>query len=303
MIEEQIVEPRVSIVADVRPDHRGYWRASTARLAANRAGVAAAAFIVLVALVAISAPLISRFVTHYDPSQQDLTEIFAPPTRQHWLGTDQLGRDTLTRLVWGARVSLGVAFLTVAIALALGTIVGLVAGYYRAWVDEVLMRFVDVLLAIPAIFLFIMLGMLLKPNAVMLAVIIASVSWVSVSRLVRAEVLSLRTRDFMLAARSLGASDARLMSRHLFPGVIPVMIVAASLSVGQIILIEAALDFLGLGIQLPTPSWGNMISAAQVYFLRASTLALFPGLTIFFTVLATNVAGNAIRDAFDPSLQ
>src|SRR5258708_30659143 len=137
------------------------------------------------------------------------------------MGTDQLGRDTLTRLVWGARVSLGVAFLTVAMALALGTVVGLVAGYYRGWIDEVLMRFVDVLLAIPAIFLFIMLGMLLKPNAVMLAVIIASVSWVSVSRLVRAEGLTLRSRDFMLAARAIGASDSPLMSRHLFPAVIP----------------------------------------------------------------------------------
>jgi peptide/nickel transport system permease protein len=206
-------------------------------------------------------------------------------------------------LIWGARVSLGVAFLTVAMSLTVGTAVGMIAGYYGGWLDDVLMRFVDMVLAIPAIFLFILMSMLFRPNPVTLAAIVASVGWGSVARLVRGEVLSVKQRDFILATRSIGARDTRLMLRHLLPNVLPVLIVAASLGVGQIILVEAALDFLGLGIQPPTPSWGNMLTNAQSYFFRSGWLVALPGATIFLTVLASNVFGNAVRDAFDPRLK
>ena len=195
------------------------------------------------------------------------------------------------------------AFLTVAMSLCVGTTVGMVAGYYGGWTDDVLMRLVDTVLAIPAIFLFILMSILFRPNAFTLAAIVASVGWGSVARLVRGEVLSVKQRDFILATRSIGARDARLMVRHLLPNVLPVLIVAASLGVGQIILIEAALDFLGLGIQPPTPSWGNMLTNAQSYFFRSGFLVAFPGLTIFVTVLASNIFGNAVRDAFDPRLK
>jgi peptide/nickel transport system permease protein len=282
---------------------QSYWNESWERLRANRLGMTAGVLILVFAVIAILAPLFSLVLTHYQPQTIDLDQTFARPGATHLLGSDELGRDTLTRLIWGARVSLGVAFLTVAMSLTLGTSVGMAAGYYGGWIDDVLMRLVDTVLAIPAIFLFILMSILFRPNAITLAAIVASVGWGSVARLVRGEVLSVKQRDFILATRSIGASDARLMLRHLLPNVLPVLIVAASLGVGQIILVEAALDFLGLGIQPPTPSWGNMLTNAQSYFFHSGLLVAFPGITIFITVLASNIFGNAVRDAFDPRLK
>jgi peptide/nickel transport system permease protein len=282
---------------------QSYWNESWERLRANRIGMTAGILIVVLAAIAVMAPLFSLVLTHYQPQTINLDQTFAKPGAAHLLGSDELGRDTLTRLIWGARVSLGVAFLTVALSLSVGTTVGMVAGYYGGWIDDVLMRLVDTVLAIPAIFLFILMSILFRPNAFTLAAIIASVGWGSVARLVRGEVLSVKQRDFIVATRSIGARDSRLMVRHLLPNVLPVLIVAASLGVGQIILVEAALDFLGLGIQPPTPSWGNMLTNAQSYFFRSGWLVALPGVTIFITVLASNLFGNAIRDSFDPRLK
>ncbi len=282
---------------------KSYWAESWERLRDNRIGMVAGYVILFLAVVAILAPVISQFVTHVAPDKQDLDSQFLPPGVRHWLGADETGRDTLTRLVWGARVSLGVGFLTVTMQIIVGGGVGLVAGFFSGWVDNVLMRIVDMVLAIPAIFLFILMAILFTPNTLTLSLIIASVGWGGVARLVRGEVLSVRGRDFMLATRSLGASNQRLILRHLLPNVLPVMIVAASLGVGAIILAEAALDFLGFGIHPPTPSWGNMLSNAQTYFAHSTWLVVFPGIMIFVTVLAANLFGNAIRDAFDPRLR
>jgi peptide/nickel transport system permease protein len=282
---------------------QSYWSESLERLRGNHIGMAAGYAILFLALVAITSPLISQFITHFDPTRQDLDSQFLGPGAQHWLGADETGRDTFTRLVWGARVSLGVGFLTVAMQIMLGGSVGLLAGFFSGWLDNLLMRIVDMVLAIPAIFLFILMSILFTPNAITLSMIIASVGWGGVARLVRGEVLSVRSRDFMLATRSLGASNVRLMLRHLLPNVLPVMIVAASLGVGAIILAEAALDFLGFGIHPPTPSWGNMLSNAQTYFAHSIWLVIFPGVMIFITVLAANLFGNAVRDAFDPRLR
>ena len=282
---------------------QSFWNESWERLRANRIGVAAGVLILILALIAIAAPIFSQLLTHFDPTRQHLTDNFRPPGHPYLLGTDELGRDTLTRLIYGGRVTLGVAFLTVLLSLTLGTTVGLMAGYYGRWLDDLLMRIVDVFLAIPAIFLFILMSILFRPNAFTLAAIIASVGWGGVARLVRGEVLSVKQRDFILATRSVGAKDLRLIVRHLLPNVLPILIVAASLGVGQIILIEAALDFLGLGIQPPTPSWGNMLTNAESYFFHSGWLVVFPGVTIFITVLASNLFGNAVRDAFDPRLK
>jgi peptide/nickel transport system permease protein len=288
--------------ASTRPAE-SYWHESWDRLRHNPIGVVAGALILIFGLVAIMAPLFSALVTHAQPQSVDLLSTFKPPGAQHLLGTDELGRDTLTRLIWGGRVTLGIAFLTVALSLTVGTAVGMAAGYYGAWVDDTLMRFVDMVLAIPAIFLFILMAILFRPNPFTLALIIASVGWGNVARLVRGEVLSVKQRDFILATRSIGAEDFRLMLRHLLPNVLPVLIVSASLGVGQIILIEAALDFLGLGIQPPTASWGNMLTNSESYFFHSVYLVYFPGIAIFLTVLASNVFGNAVRDAFDPRLK
>jgi peptide/nickel transport system permease protein len=313
----ELVERAPSIEWEGRPA-RSYWAESWDRLRSNRFAMFFAGVLAVMALIALLAPLISTYVTHYDPSTEDLDHIFGGFSRQHWLGSDELGRDTLTRLVWGARVSLGVGFLTVLLYLLIGSTIGLAAGYYGGWIDDVLMRFVDIVLSIPAIYLLVLITtilplpiggstqhpwILIQHNAVSLAVIIAVTSWGGVARLVRGEVLSVKNRDFMLATRSLGASDFRLMARHLLPNVLPVMIVAASLGVGQIILLEAALDYISLGVQPPTPSWGNMLLNAQSYFFHSLLLVWLPGLCIVITVLSANIVGNAVRDAFDPRLK
>ena len=282
---------------------RSYWTESAARLARNPVGLACGVLLVAFGLVGVFAPQLTSLLTHQDPAHQNLHGVFAPSSAAHWFGTDELGRDVLTRLIFGTRVTLGVAFLTITMSISVGTTVGMSAGYYGGVVDEILMRLVDMLLAIPPIFLFILLSILLQPGPVTLAGIIAFVGWGGVSRLVRAETLSIKNRDFIMAARSIGISDVRLLAMHILPNVLPIMIVAASLSMGQIILAEAALDFLGLGIHPPTPSWGNMLTQADNYFFNAPRLVLFPGATIFLSVLATNLFGNALRDAFDPRVR
>jgi peptide/nickel transport system permease protein len=282
---------------------RGYWRESLSRLAQNRVGIACGVLLIAFGAIGVLAPQVAALVTHQDPARQNLHAVFGTPSGAHLFGTDELGRDVLTRLIYGTRVTLGVAFLTIAMAVSVGTTVGMVAGYYSGVIDETLMRLVDMLLSIPPIFLFILLSILLQPNPVTLAAIIAFVGWGGVARLVRAETLSVKNRDYITATRSLGASDLRLLARHVLPNVLPIMIVAASLALGAIILVEAALDFLGLGIHPPTPSWGNMLTQADNYFFNSPHLVLYPGATIFLTVLATNLFGNALRDAFDPRVR
>jgi peptide/nickel transport system permease protein len=283
---------------------RSYWQQATSRLRRNRIGVASGLVLLFFVLVALTSPLLAAIFTHADPRSIDLLNTFLPPlSPHHILGTDDLGRDELTRLLFGARVSMGIGFLAVGVALTIGTAVGLAAGYYGGLLDGLLMRLVDMILAVPAIFLFILMSILFKPNTITLALIIASVGWGSIARLVRGEVLSVRTRDFMVATSSLGASDLRLILRHLLPNVLHVLIVFGSLYLGQVVLVEAALDFLGLGISPPTPSWGNMLTNSETFFFHSSWLVVWPGLTIFITVLAANLFGNAIRDAFDPRLR
>jgi peptide/nickel transport system permease protein len=266
--------------------------------------VALAALILLALLIAVAlaAPLISTYLTGFAPERQSLLRALRPPGAPNYLGTDELGRDVLTRLVYGARVSLGVAGLTVAIALSLGAFLGSVAGYYGGWLDGLIMRSVDALQSIPSLFILIFVSVIFNVGPVSLAFVIASLSWTGISRLVRAEVLSLRSRDYVVAARALGAGDRRLILRHIIPNVVPVMIVWATLAVGNVILAEATLSYLGLGVQPPTPSWGNMLTNAQQYIFRSITLAFVPGVAILLTVLSVNVVGNALRDALDPRL-
>lgn len=292
-----------SLVAPGRTT-RGYWQEATGRLRRNRIGSASGVVLLFFVVVALAAPLLAALFTQTDPRHIDLLNTFLPPlSPHHILGTDDLGRDELTRMLYGAQVSMGIGFLSVGVALTVGAGVGLVAGYYGGLIDGVLMRLVDMILAVPAIFLFILMSILFKPNTITLALIIASVGWGSIARLVRGEVLSVRTRDFMIATRALGARDARLILRHLLPNVLHVLIVFASLYLGQVVLIEAALDFLGLGISPATPSWGNMLTNSETFFFHSSWLVVWPGATIFVTVLAANLFGNAIRDAFDPRLR
>jgi peptide/nickel transport system permease protein len=281
-------------------EYRSYWQISFARLRSNRPGMVALFVLLFLTLAALSAFAIQVLVTHVGPYEQDLSNLFSPPSRVHLLGTDELGRDSLTRLVFGAQVSLTVGFLTAAFALTIGVTVGVVAGFFGGMVDEVLMRLVDSILAMPAIFLFMLMAIVFRPEPLTLSLIIASVSWGVTARLVRAETLALKTQQHVLAARSLGATNFRIIAKHILPHTLPTIIVAGSLSVGYVVLIEAALDFLGLGIQPPTASWGNMLTNAQAYIFQSIWLVVLPGSLILATVASLNILGNALRDALDP---
>jgi peptide/nickel transport system permease protein len=268
-----------------------------------------AALIVLVAL-ALSAPLLARYVIGYTPEQIELSGTLKPPgfrgsedTYVHWLGTDELGRDVLARAIYGGRVSLYVSFLTVLISLTLGTVVGALAGFYGGWVDNALMRLVDIMLSIPGLFLLILISVVFRPGVTGLAFVIASLSWMGTSRLVRGEFLALKARDFVDAAKVVGARNSRIIFRHILPNATSPIIVSATLALGGVILTEAALSFLALGVQPPTPSWGNMLTNAQQYLYRAPHLIVIPGFFIFVTVLSGNLMGNGLRDALDPKMR
>ena len=226
-----------------------------------------------------------------------------PPSAQHWLGTDPLGRDVLSRIIFGSQVSLKVGFVAVGLATLIGIIVGAAAGYYGGWVDLVLMRFVDLMLCFPSFFLILAVIALLEPSIFNIMVIIGVTSWMGVARLVRAEILSLKEREFVTAARALGASDVRLIMRHLLPNALAPVMVSATLMVAGAILTESALSFLGLGVQPPTPSWGNMLTAGKDNIEIAWWLSVFPGLAILITVMSYNLLGEGIREAIDPRLK
>lgn len=269
----------------------------------NKLSMIGLAVVIFVICVALGAGLISKYVTHHTYYEQSLRDKFKGIGEDGYiLGSDDLGRDTATRLVYGARVSLMVAGLAVLAAITIGAAVGIIAGYYGHWTDNLLMRFVDIMLAIPTLFLLLLVASFWRVGPMALALVIASVSWVTLSRLVRGEVLSLKNRDFVDAARVVGVSNRRIMWRHIMPNVLPVMIVWASLTVPSLILVEASLSYLGLGVQPPTPSWGNMLTTAQRVWSQSPILVLLPGLAIYLTVFAINLMGNGLRDALDPRI-
>ncbi|HJV46367.1 MAG TPA: oligopeptide ABC transporter permease [Bacillota bacterium] len=257
-------------------------------------------FIILV-LIVFSA-VFASFLTVYPPSEQDLLHRLQPPSVIHPFGTDEYGRDILSRLLYGARVSLIVGFASVAGSLLIGTLVGAIAGYYGGWVDNVFMRFVDLLNAFPAIFLLITIVTLLEPKLANIILVFILLGWTTTARLVRGEFLKLKEEEYVWAARSVGMSDARIIFGHLLPNASAPIIVAATLGVGNVILAESGLSFLGLGIQPPIPSWGNMLQGAQSLsvMVTAPWYPFFPGMMILLTVLAFNFLGDGLRDALDP---
>jgi peptide/nickel transport system permease protein len=258
--------------------------------------------LVLVAGMGVVA-LASPWLAPYDPNFIDLQEVLMPPSPAHLLGTDTLGRDVLSRIIFGARVSLLVGFVAVGIATLIGLLVGALAGYYGGWVDQALMRLVDLMLCFPTLFLILAVIAVLGPNIWNIMVVIGLTGWMGVARLVRAEFLSLKEREFVVAARALGASDARLMWRHLLPNALTPVMVSATLGVAGAILVESALSFLGLGVQPPTPSWGNILTMGKDNLEIAWWLSFFPGLAILVTVMSYNLLGEGIREAIDPRLK
>jgi peptide/nickel transport system permease protein len=270
------------------------------RLRRDRVAVAGAIFLVLVALVSLLAPVLAP----HDPIETNLSVRLAPPgTPGYPLGADELGRDMLSRLIWGGRISLLIGFSAVMVAMILGVAIGLLAGYFGSWTDSVIMRLVDILMAFPAILLAITIVASLGPGLrnAMLAVSIVGIPYYV--RIVRGNTLSLREQEYIQAARVIGASDKRIMLRHVFPNTLAPLIVAATLDVGWFIMAAAGLSFLGLGAQPPTAEWGVMLSTGRQFIRNAPHLSILPGSAIFLVVLALNFLGDGLRDALDPRLR
>lgn len=274
---------------------REFWP----RFRRNR--LAVSGLILVLGLFAVS--IFAPWLAPYDPGQIDLDAALLPPNPQHWLGTDALGRDVLSRIIYGSQISLKVGFVSVGLATIIGVFLGAIAGYYGGWVDNLLMRLVDIMLCFPTFFLILAVIALLEPSIWNIMVIIGLTSWMGVARLVRAEFLSLKEREFVQAARALGASDRRIIFRHLLPNALAPVMVSATLGVAGAILTESALSFLGLGVQPPTPSWGNILTAGKDNLEIAWWLSVFPGLAILITVMAYNLLGEGIREAIDPRLK
>ena len=272
------------------------WQIAVARFRRSKLALIGLLVIVAMTLVAVFADAIAP----YGENEIDLFNITAKPSAEHWLGTDELGRDELSRLIYGARVSLLVGVGAALISTAVGIVVGSLAGYHGGWIDSALMRFVDVILAFPAIFILLIFFSIQGSSVLTVIVFLGLFSWMWLARVIRGEFLSLKQRDFIEAARSIGVPDHRLMWRHLLPNVGAAIIVSTTLTIAYAMLAEATLSFLGFGVPPGTPTWGNMLNAARPNYIQVPMLAIAPGLTLTIAVLAINFVGDGLRDALDP---
>jgi peptide/nickel transport system permease protein len=271
-----------------------FWR----RFKKNRLAVAGGIIVFALFVVAIFAPLISP----YNPNNIDRKHVLESPSIKHPFGTDDLGRDILSRMIWGARISLSVGFVAVGIATVIGMIIGALAGYYGGWTDRIIMRFIDIMLTIPTFFLILAVIAFIGAGIWNIMIVIGVTSWMGVARLVRAEFLSIRQREYVLAAKALGASDYRIIFSHIMINSMAPVLVSAVLGIAGAVLVESALSFLGIGIQPPTPSWGNILTLGKDNIEIAWWLSVYPGLAILVTVLGYNLLGEGIRDSIDPRL-
>jgi peptide/nickel transport system permease protein len=274
---------------------RLFWK----RFRKNKLALLGGVIVLALFVVAVCAPWISP----YDPGQIEIRRVLEEPSAKHLLGTDSLGRDVLSRMIWGSRISLLVGFVAVGIASLIGIFLGSLAGYYGGWTDDLIMRFVDIMLCFPTFFLILAVIAFLEPSIWNIMIVIGVTGWMGVARLVRAEFLSLKERDYAVAEKALGAKDFRIIFRHILPNALAPVLVAATLGVAGAILTESALSFLGIGVQPPTPSWGNILTAGKDNIEIAWWLSLYPGLAILITVLGYNLLGEGIRDSIDPRLK
>ena len=277
------------------------WAIAARQFRKNRLAIAGLAVMILLYVITLLTPLIAP----YDPTAQGdiVATRYLSPSFEHPMGTDKFGRDIFSRTLYGARISLTIGFIAVGLGVVLGSAVGALAGYFGRWTDTVLMRFTDMMLSFPRLILLIVIIALFEPTIWLVVTVLGLTGWMSVARIVRGEVLSLREREFIQAAKVLGMSDTRIITRHILPNILAPVIVYATLGIGNTILVEAALSFLGLGVQPPTPSWGNMINDGRDALLTAWWISTFPGLAIVLTVTAFNLLGDGLRDALDPRLR
>jgi len=277
------------------------WSIAAKQFKRNKLAIAGLAIVLLLYLVALLAPLLAP----HDPiAQSDIARTgYLSPRPGNWLGTDRFGRDVLSRIIYGSRISLAIGFVATAISITIGTLLGAAAGYFGGKVDAVIMRFTDMVLAFPRLILLIMIVALFSPSITVIIVVLGLTQWPGTTRIVRGDVLSLREREFIHAAQALGMSRFRIMMRHVIPNVLAPVIVTATLGIGNTIVMEAGLSFLGLGVQAPTPTWGSMVADGKDNLIGAWWVATFPGLTIVTVVLAFNLVGDGLRDALDPRLR
>lgn len=279
---------------------RSYLSASWAKLRSDWIAMAALGVLVLVGVLAFTSPWINAHVLRQDPNVIDLEYIFAAPSAQHWLGTDELGRDVLARVLVAGRVSLSIGLAVSLISMTLGVFVGLISGFFGGIIDDVSNALIQTLLNIPLLFLLLILSLVFRPSPLALAFIIGITGWMGTARLVRGEVFSIRERDYVEAARMVGATNWRIMTRHVLPNVVSLIIVVAAFAVAGAILAESGLSFLGVGIQPPTATWGNMLINSREYVKNAWWLLAAPGTMIFLTNLGIFLFANGLRDALDP---
>ena len=282
---------------------RSFWGDSWQRFQRDRLSMMGGAIFLFLCILAILAPWISENITHYDPTRINLRETYAPPSATHWFGTDEYGRDYFTRTIYAGRISLSIGFLFAAVSLTIGVVLGLVAGYYGGWFDDLLQGIINIFNAIPFLPLLIIIGSLVRLGWVELALILAILGWTGASRQVRGVVLSIKQRDYVIAARTVGASDWRIMFQHILPNVFSIVLVIVGFDVASAILTESALSFLGFGVQPPTATWGNMLSNSLAYTTKDPWLIVFPGLAISLTVLSVFLLADGLRDAMDPRLR
>jgi peptide/nickel transport system permease protein len=294
---------RRQIEADLGREPKGYWQSVWEILRRDKLTMGAFGLLMTIALLcfALAAP-ISKALS-IDPNDTDPLIAFEGPNAEHPMGVDQVGRDQLARLLYGGRVSIGIGFFAAFIIMTLGLTVGSTAGYYGRLVDDVIMWFINTLNSIPFILLLLIVSLLFKPNAPTLTVFIGLISWTDISRIVRGQVLQVKEMEYITAARAIGVPTRGLILRHVLPNVIPVVIIFSAQVIGGVILVESALSFLGLGVQPPTATWGNMLNKAQSYFTLAPHLVLWPGMLITITVLCLYVIGDGLRDALDPTMR
>lgn len=282
-----------------------FWGITWRRLRRDRLTLVAILALVVIGLLALGAGVISEYILHVDPNETDLMATFQPPSAEHWLGTDALGRDQLSRLLFGGRISLGIGLMGTLFTVILGILIGVSAAYFGGFLDDGIIWLINTLDAIPALFLLLVVGSLFVLSPLALTVLFALLGWPFISRLVRGNTFAMREREFIMAARSIGATDWTIIRRHLVPNIIPIVIVATARSVGNLILAESALSFLGFGVQPPTSTWGTMLTKAQQFILvpDARHLVIAPGVMIAVTVLCLFIIGDGLRDAMDPHLR
>lgn len=290
----------------VRRASAGFWSDAWWRLRHDPTTMVAIAVIVALVVLAISADALADNVFNWSFSKQNLEQAYRKPTFDDpafWMGADNLGRSQIVRLLYGARVSLFVGFFGMLVTMTIGVTMGLTAGYFRGRWDDFVVWLVSTINSIPTFFLLLIIGFMFRLNAVVLPLFLGALGWLGICNLTRGQTFALRERDYVTAARTVGASNVRIMFRHIFPNVIPLIIVIAMIDVGGLILTESALSFLGFGIQPPQPSWGNMLSDAPQFYFRGAHLIYFPGVLISVTVLCTYLIGDGLRDALDPRLR